>query len=1397
MGEANPAYDFHVSSLETNQAQLNVSDVFYINSRFSIMNSSPTALLDVFVPEAEAHQSLLNVVSNAGGDPLKLRDGFLSVGNYDSPNFGNSSPKASSAGVRGVTESIQLAIRGKIGIGDTLTAFDAGDPGLHVRHHTSDVSSGLILAPFIESDCNSRACRDLEEAEEDAKDNFKSKCDTAVTGFKDQYTLVMTSLSTVFGLGTDNANFIMCLAILDAYVASGNIMNTAVPSGGDTASITFGVGTVATKANSHGGQTFTGTLVWKVSDSNDVATIEQGIMEAAGLKDLYDAWQTAKNNSTQAFSSPSGLVFFGDMFSIRKDNQELMTVKKNLPDFGGRPTHNLTVSLMSRDSKAKLFVDRISETDNFLKIGENVLFVGADSRVGIGTDVPSGDFHIKGKLKAESLSKTNTVTVPSINIIDKHVVTDKLSPFHYQPINFPNSGPAMTYEQSYFYFRESGNPNDFNYAHWDRSQNITQNITVSHNYRLEEAFSGFSIDSTLTEDSNQNIYGFYIDIEDVLNASDFKSGVKTAQALYGVYVDVSDMEVFEQQGSGAYAAVFKGFKDNIVDAKVVIDLTNGGDLGTYLNYNNDVSFHVSTNRYVKECFAQQPAPNRDGDPSTTIFVTTNTLLCQDNIRYDYPLNIFPEKHPKPGTSFFAFENGAVDAFTFGAQTQVDDIDKNALILQYSGQSEFRSIIDAENAQGATNTITANRVANDLMLKIDKYAFMNILRDDNVDTSSAIMDYLAAKNIVKEILILPHKGKYRFLHTPSPNTTLEQLENLWEDNNVGNFVEGISSRNILSVLSAYLNQEVYHFTLTANRRAMNHAVSLKAGKMIPLAISTGTYPLYREGANIGRVGINVMASSNHFANDNGMFNATLLIGGKYEAGVTNNVYQAGADGADSYQCYTAVGALIAVPNEAQRAICFTDESGYYADYPDGHDLSDPELGSTANKFIEKDQLTVSNYMVGATTYKVMSKKTRFSDVRLGGYTPASGTVDAEPGELLFSGGNCYSELSSESDCSENKDFFSMTRENPNFIKDSRVFSSHLKLHLFDKADSTDIRFEAGFWESGSDKDDKFQSVLMVGAFKHPDKTNVASFVGIGDDFNSVKLPQSALHVRGAAVSGNLPFNYISMFENTRENSAGFYERNDRYSAENPFPPLNDYAIAAPNALALTFSSNLSPEEGGNYISFLFRSAGSTVPQRLGSIEGNENGHLQFSSPERDYAEYLEKKNPQEIMNAGDVVGIFGGKVSLETKGADHVMVLSSSPIIIGNWPGDDLQHLYSLVAFLGQVPVKVYGVVNKGDILVASGLGDGSAYAVSSHLIGVDHINSIIGRAWDSFSGEGVGYVNTVVGFPFNVRIIHEQLNFLEEKIGDYENKTNELEGLFRKTLEKQETLLESLEVTLK
>jgi hypothetical protein len=71
----------------------------------------------------------------------------------------------------------------------------------------------------------------------------------------------------------------------------------------------------------------------------------------------------------------------------------------------------------------------------------------------------------------------------------------------------------------------------------------------------------------------------------------------------------------------------------------------------------------------------------------------------------------------------------------------------------------------------------------------------------------------------------------------------------------------------------------------------------------------------------------------------------------------------------------------------------------------------------------------------------------------------------------------------------------------------------------------------------------------------------------------------------------------------------------------------------------------------------------------------------------------------------------------------------------------------MVAFMGQVPVKVRGSVALGDYIVASGLEDGTAVAVPFHQMNAESGLQIVGRAWSASDDTGIKLINTAVGLP--------------------------------------------------
>jgi uncharacterized protein YunC (DUF1805 family) len=141
---------------------------------------------------------------------------------------------------------------------------------------------------------------------------------------------------------------------------------------------------------------------------------------------------------------------------------------------------------------------------------------------------------------------------------------------------------------------------------------------------------------------------------------------------------------------------------------------------------------------------------------------------------------------------------------------------------------------------------------------------------------------------------------------------------------------------------------------------------------------------------------------------------------------------------------------------------------------------------------------------------------------------------------------------------------------------------------------------------------------------------------------------------------------------------------------------------------------------------------------------------YVSGSGDYAEWLEKASSDEAFSYGDIVGIKGGKISKAMEDADQYMVVSLSPIILGNMPPVDRQEMFEKVAFMGQVPVKVLGVVNIGDYILTSPLEDGFGIAVAPEDMTLDQYKKIVGTAWSTSDGKkSFAMINVAVGINTN------------------------------------------------
>jgi len=216
------------------------------------------------------------------------------------------------------------------------------------------------------------------------------------------------------------------------------------------------------------------------------------------------------------------------------------------------------------------------------------------------------------------------------------------------------------------------------------------------------------------------------------------------------------------------------------------------------------------------------------------------------------------------------------------------------------------------------------------------------------------------------------------------------------------------------------------------------------------------------------------------------------------------------------------------------------------------------------------------------------------------------------------------------------------------------------------------------------------------------------------------------------------------------------------------------------LALKIGTTEAPSIYSNYLTF-FNGADTAV----GAIQGNNNGGVELTSGSADFSEYLPKLNKGESLTPHEVVGIVGGKITKHTENAEQVTVVTNNSIIAGNHPGQENIAHYEKVSFVGQVPVKVKGKVNKGDYILPSGNNDGVAIGKSPEELTENSVNKIIGIAWEAKETINLGKVRTYISLNNDKNAILElvkrnkqlktQVDKLETKLKEIEKRLDNIE----------------------
>ncbi|RAP34071.1 hypothetical protein DID75_00405 [Candidatus Marinamargulisbacteria bacterium SCGC AG-410-N11] len=474
-----------------------------------------------------------------------------------------------------------------------------------------------------------------------------------------------------------------------------------------------------------------------------------------------------------------------------------------------------------------------------------------------------------------------------------------------------------------------------------------------------------------------------------------------------------------------------------------------------------------------------------------------------------------------------------------------------------------------------------------------------------------------------------------------------------------------------------------------------------------------------------------------------------------------------------------------------------------------------------------------------------------DMRIGIVNPKGAQTGIFPGKLIFSGGPNFYTGDGKLDHSENRDQFFMFRRN---FQENKT---HLVVQLKDEYDlETDISFKIGHetdLKRGDSKDnlkDKNQLTTKYGpligdansdnstfktAFIFTLKQNVNGesltdakpMVGIGEyrknetitidsknlskqnnigtqsDIDQFYSPltqdniKSYLHVQGRSI-----FNTNEkVYPNTAANAFTNQENDEEHVAR--FEDLKKVSKHEQSVLGINFAS-AATADSFNYMTFLkwnaTKSNSATAVEgynSLGAIEGYATG-VSFSSPEKDYAEYLPKLNQAEVLNQGDIVGIVKGKVTKSIENAESIMVISTTPIVVANWQPEDKLDEFALVAFIGQVPIKIKGSAQKGDYIIASGNNDGIGYAINPDKIQLNQIPLLVGQAINDVSdNQTTQKVLCFVGFPFKYQAIQHIKQNLEIKMIKSKQEMMAYKDQMNQTLDNRQNKIKELKLKIK
>jgi|LauGreDrversion4_2_1035121.scaffolds.fasta_scaffold47352_4 hypothetical protein len=209
------------------------------------------------------------------------------------------------------------------------------------------------------------------------------------------------------------------------------------------------------------------------------------------------------------------------------------------------------------------------------------------------------------------------------------------------------------------------------------------------------------------------------------------------------------------------------------------------------------------------------------------------------------------------------------------------------------------------------------------------------------------------------------------------------------------------------------------------------------------------------------------------------------------------------------------------------------------------------------------------------------------------------------------------------------------------------------------------------------------------------------------------------------------------------ASSFMLKNTNQTTTGTIGILNDsgMTIGADQDLNMTVSgintliSNIT--SGGNMV---FRVNVGGVQTTAMTIYG-ANGTISGNQINANYADVAERFHADEVLEAGTVVEL-GGSAEITKVGVDlsdkvFGVISTNAAYLMNSKAGNDSTH--PPVAMTGRVPVKVIGVINKGDRLVSAG--DGYARAAQP---GEATAFNVIGRSLVAKQDTGRGTVEAIV-----------------------------------------------------